>query len=120
MNTEIVDVMGTMLLLAAGGGQPSKPFFSQQVVMASMHALTGMDSFQERQAFLWNTVRPGPCETFCRPSHDALHFTPNSTGRAPVLGTVAACQAGTACCTPCGGAMCKAMHAPACGQRQDC
>lgn len=58
MTAQVVNVMGTMLLLAAAGAQPNKPFFSQQVILASMHQLIGADAFEQRQQNPWDQVGP--------------------------------------------------------------
>ena len=60
--------MGTMLLLAAAGAQPNKPFFSQQVILASMHQLIGADAFEERQQNPWDQV--GLCDEAAYASRD--------------------------------------------------
>ena len=58
MSARVVDIMGSMLLTAAATVQPSKPFFSAQVVTASLYQLTGRESFAQRQQFLWEEVWP--------------------------------------------------------------
>ena len=59
MQEHVINIIGSMLTLAAPGSTPQKPHFAMQVVVNSILALPGQDDLEARQRYLWGEVRAG-------------------------------------------------------------